>query len=472
MHQLTSDYGAVDLSIGDLSHETDEEAAPKDGKPNPEKPPPNYPTANAKNYCERQGRCNIGCLPGARNTLNKQLMTASLGRFDPKNPTNNIDPTHRHLIIEPLSEVDVITALSDGRYEVSYIQRNKNDLSQVTQKRVTADIVIVAAGCVGTNEIMLRSKQRGTLPNLSDRVGYGFSTNGDYIAFLERTKEWVNLIRGPVTTSFGHFNTRDPKTGGNPDMFHTLEDQGVPPALASVLGEGVPLIRSLAKGNRGRLFVIHAILRWAKKWLFKSIKSFFTNYRERGSIFRSEEEVAGRMMCVVGMGREQSIGRFRLGGPGETALRLERTDGKPFHLDPIYKQIQASLDRLAPIIRDTDDSTSEFINPFLTNTAGAFDATAIAVSHPLGGCVMGRSAADGVVDQFGRVFDKSKTGQRAFYENLYIADASIIPTALGVNPSLTISALALRIVDRIIGGIGAMNPPPGGSSQAGGGSGS
>jgi cholesterol oxidase len=63
---------------------------------------------------------------------------------------------------------------------------------------------------------------------------------------------------------------------------------------------------------------------------------------------------------------------------------------------------------------------------------------------------MAKDATKGVVDQFGRVFDKSKTGERPFYEKLYIADASIIPTALGVNPSLTISTLALRIADKII----------------------
>ena len=63
---------------------------------------------------------------------------------------------------------------------------------------------------------------------------------------------------------------------------------------------------------------------------------------------------------------------------------------------------------------------------------------------------MAHSAAGGVVDEFGHVFDKTKSDTAPFYEGLYIADASIIPTALGVNPSLTISALSLRIVDRII----------------------
>jgi choline dehydrogenase-like flavoprotein len=131
-------------------------------------------------------------------------------------------------------------------------------------------------------------------------------------------------------------------------------------------------------------------------------------------------------------------------------LRLSRADGKKFYDDPIYDAIRRSLARVADTIRDPSDPTSEFVNPFLTNTAGAFDATSIGVSHPLGGCIMGADVTKGTVDEFGRVFDKSKTGAGQFYEKLYVADASIIPTALGVNPTLTISALALRIGDQII----------------------
>jgi choline dehydrogenase-like flavoprotein len=445
MSQLTSDFGAVDLAIGDIT--------PEDTPIGPTEFPANYPGGGPRNYCERQGRCNVGCLPGARHTLNKQLMRAILGTFDaaaPDDPTKDKQPDLPNVSLETLSEVDVINALPGGGYEIQYIQRQEGNLSNTTKKSVTADIVIVAAGCVGTSEIMLRSKQRGTLPNLSDKVGFGFSTNGDYIAFLEKTKERVSLIRGPVTTSYGHFNTTDPATGGDPAKFHTLEDQGIPPALASVAGQGVPLIRSLGKGNQGRLFILHAILRFLWKRLLQSIHAFFTNYRERGDIFRSEEEITANMMCVVGMGREASVGQFRLGKSGETSLRVSRTDGKKFYDDPIFDAIRQSLARTAATLRDPNDPTSEFVNPFLTNTAGAFDATSIGVSHPLGGCIMGADVTKGTVDEFGRVFDKSKTGARPFYEKLYIADASVIPSALGVNPTLTISALALRIGDQII----------------------
>ena len=90
----------------------------------------------------------------------------------------------------------------------------------------------------------------------------------------------------------------------------------------------------------------------------------------------------------------------------------------------------------------------QFFNPFLQKSVDALAPTSVPVAHPLGGCRMAKNAADGVVDEFGRVFDASKAD--AFYDGLYVADAAIVPTALGVNPSLTISALALRIADNII----------------------
>ncbi|MGI8845449.1 MAG: GMC family oxidoreductase [Thermoleophilaceae bacterium] len=448
MRDLTSDYGAVDLSINDLTPETP--FGPND-------PPPNYPVdqSNAKNYCDRQSRCNVGCLPGARHTLNKQLMAAAIGT--PRHP----EPLYEdNLEIKALAEVDVIRALDGRGYEIKFIQRRKEDPSLFDEKTITADIVIVAAGCLGTNEIMLRSKERsGALPNLSDKVGYGFSTNGDYLAFLEKTKMRASIVRGPVTTLFAHFNTDEQGTGENgptgttaPDtsLFHTIEDQGIPPALASVVGEGVPLIKTLSRGNTGEVFIFFAVLRYVKKRVGQYIREFFSNNRRQGAIFRSEEELTSNMMCVVGMGREVANAQFRLGrGKGETTLRVSKPGGAKFCDDPIYKTIEKSLERLAAKLR-LDGSDYRFVNPFLTGVADAARLKSIALSHPLGGCRMANDAQGGVVDEFGRVFDKSKTGEQPFYEGLYIADASIIPTALGVNPSLTISALALRIADKII----------------------
>ena len=442
---LTKDYGLVDLAINDLTPENSPLGLPGEMFPH------NHPQAKETNYCDRQSRCNVGCLPGARHTLNKQLMVATLGKPD------GTPPLFTNLKIEPLCEVDVIRALPDGGYEIQYLQRHADDPSSFDKRTVTADKVIVSAGCLGTNEIMLRSKERQTLPNLSDKVGVGFSTNGDYLSFLEKTKERASLIRGPVTTSFAHFNTVDGTGPGGPtsttqpntELFHTLEDQGIPPAMASVFGEGLPLLQKLVDDGAGGGFLFRAILHYAWKRIPALIKEVWRNNRERADFFKSEEERISNVMCVVAMGRESSLGEFRLGKSGETTLRISKPGGKKFWDDPVYVAIVDSLKQLATKLRP-DGTTFEFFNPFLTATAKAAGADSIALSHPLGGCRMAKSAADGVVDEFGHVFDQTKTGAQPFYEGLYIADASIIPTALGVNPSLTISALSLRIADRLV----------------------
>jgi len=310
----------------------------------------------------------------------------------------------------------------------------------------------LAAGCVGTTELLLRCQQAESIPGLSQRIGYGFSTNGDYIAFLPRTRYRFSLTRGPVTTYFAHFNTPEAGANGDPEKFHTIEDQGIPPAFASLVGVGLPLIRSLSKGRNRHLFLLWAIFLWALKQLKLYVRAPFVNARERQEMFKTEDEIVANMMCVVGIGREAAVGQFRLGGFGQTSLRVKRTDNKEFYEDPIYKDIEESLKALEPHLRadNGDDEKSKFRNPFLSNVFRRFNVDSITLSHPLGGCRMAKDVEHGVVDEYGRVFDERKEDQgQKVYEGLYIADGSIIPTALGVNPSLTISALALRIVDNI-----------------------
>ena len=68
---------------------------------------------------------------------------------------------------------------------------------------------------------------------------------------------------------------------------------------------------------------------------------------------------------------------------------------------------------------------------------------------------MGQSVTTGVVDEWGRVYRQANEQEKAkkgdlYHRGLYIADGSVVPTALGVNPSLTISAVALRAADKIL----------------------
>ena len=468
--ELTTDYGLVDLSINDVTPDDTPLGLPGHTFW------ANHPQEREFNYCERQSRCNVGCLPGARHTLNKQLMRVIFGRperyVEPDAPVgtglHDEKPDLENVIfLKALAEVDVVVPLSDGGYEVRYIQRNPDKTWEYTNEKVSADKVIIAAGCLGTNEIMLRcsAKERNTLPNLSDRVGYGFSTNGDYLAFLNKTDKRASMIRGPVTTSFAHFNSvkgtgpDGPKSETLPDntLFHTLEDQGIPPAFASLFGEGLPLLNQAIKtGDAGPSFLLSAVWKYLKKRLLKLPGEVLRNNLIRADVFKSEEERISNFMCVVAMGRDSSDAQFRLGKKGETPLRISKPGDKKFWEDPIYTAISDSLKRLGKKLRQNEDE--KFYNPFLTSQAKAAGVESIALSHPLGGCRMAKTVADGVVDEFGRVFDKTKAG--GFYDGLYIADASIIPTALGVNPSLTISALSLRVVENLIAENYPLPSPP------------
>src|SRR5262249_21989760 len=130
--QLTPEFGAVDLAINDFD---------------PANPGNQYDSSGAaKNYCERQGRCNVGCLPGARHTLNKQLMAALFGSPSGAPPIFQ----KNELEIAPLVEVDVIAARPEGGYEIRYLQRDRQEPWRTVPGRVTADKVVVAAGCLGT----------------------------------------------------------------------------------------------------------------------------------------------------------------------------------------------------------------------------------------------------------------------------------------------------------------------------------
>ena len=441
MAKLTPEFGAVDLAINDF------DTSPAVNGSNQY----DATTKAAKNYCERQGRCNVGCLPGARHTLNKQLMAASLGAPETNDGYNQAKSPvfqNNELEIAPLVEVDRIVARPQGGYEIHYFQRDEKKPSRKTPGSVTADKVVVSAGCLGTSELLLRSKERGGLPNLSDKTGFGFSTNGDYIAFIEDTTHRMRMTRGPVTNSFAHFNTGKPGTGMDTSKFHNVEDQGIPPAMATFVGAGEKLIRKLSKSHAHVWVVIWALMKWLWKRALHSIRAVFKNYKERQDIYQSDDEVLAQMLCVVAQGRDRADGQFRLGtNRRDTPLRLSRDKDKhDFWDDPIYTEIATTLQRLAPVV----SNTSEFQNPFVNPLTKEFKAEAIAVTHPLGGCRMGKTVADGVCDQFGHVFDKTKTGAAPFYKDLYIADGSIIPTALGTNPSLTITAVSLRIAGQII----------------------
>jgi cholesterol oxidase len=122
----------------------------------------------------------------------------------------------------------------------------------------------------------------------------------------------------------------------------------------------------------------------------------------------------------------------------------DAADGR-VRLTPLFRRLDISWSqhgsrRLFDSMRQTTEELAAAVrgDPFFALDAGPLGK--YITVHPLGGCPMADEADAGVVDSFGRVHG---------YSGLHVADGSIVPTALGVNPSETIAALAERNVERL-----------------------
>lgn len=459
MKPLTPHYGAVDLAINDIEHEP----AGGDGQPSPTR----TKSKLGKNYCERHGRCNVGCLPGAGQTLNKQILQAVYGKltpddFDKAKPQNsNCALKSVTLELRALCEVSHLSETADGRYLIHLRQRPLANPAQNPQPvLISADRVVVAAGTLGSAELLLRSRERSAasggsegLGGLSERLGHGFSPNGDHLALLSGTKERVNSNVGPVTTSVAQFQVDGPKADG----FYQVEDQGIPRALTPLARHGYELLAMLAERHSGLdrflLAISGAVSTFGKVFDWQPRRTTPRQDGEPGDLSEdrpeSEDELGAHIMCIVAQGKDAANGVFRL---ERGQLRMEREDGLRFHQDPIYTPMRQTLADFAKQLLPKDKRGS-FVSPLTDAVIPGFEPVVL-TSHPLGGCAMADSAAQGVVDATGRVFRVGGAGgagsAAALYPGLYVADGSVIPCALGVNPSLTISAVALSVADRIL----------------------
>lgn len=377
-----------------------------------------YDYAN-KPICERQGRCLLGCLPAARHTLNKTLLNQlSLSATDPT------------FLVRPLSEVDYIRALpNSGGYEVVY-----HDVSDESQHSVTAPQVILAAGCLGSSEILLRSANKGL--QVSNKIGSQFSCNGDFAGFAVNIAPTVKVngadtpnpvwpayaTRGPINTV--HVPFRDGKLQIN------VEDCTIPAMLAA----GVRLaLDVLDKGTSHPHFK-----KLSGIWTGRALSDLLPLIPdpEKAKSFETESEMLMDVFFFNTQGTDTARGQFGLDDGERLTLNFPQN---ALANDPVFQKAEEIMKAMAQAMG------GEFKTSFLWD---GFTKKRIITVHPLGGCPMGNSSSDGVVDKDGQVF-KTTSGSSDVYKGLRVMDASIIPGALAVNPTLTIVAQCLRIAQQL-----------------------
>jgi len=357
--------------------------------------------------CVLCGDCVSGCNHRAKNTV---LM--------------NYLPDARNHGAQIFTRVAVKSVeRSDGKWLVHYqnVETGQEAFDSPTDF-VSADVVVLAAGALGSTEVLLRSKGAG-LP-LSDQVGRRFSGNGDVLGFAYNADREVNGIGfgerspagrepvGPCIT--GIIDLRDTPTL---DEGMVIEEGAVPggidgfmPALlagaAALVGRDTD--PGLADELKEKAREAESLLLGAHHGAVHNTQTFLVMaHDESGGELRLEDD------------------RLRIHWPGVGA-------------EKIFAEIDRKLDEASAALGAT-----YVRDPIWTKLLGQ----GLITVHPLGGCPMGADGEHGAVDHKGRVFSAAQ-GEEV-HDGLYVSDGAIVPVPLGVNPLFTISALAERCCELI-----------------------
>ncbi len=351
------------------------------GEPGREVPDPYFGGEGpSRTGCTRCGACMVGCRVGAKNTLLKNYLWFA---------------ERRGATVLPDREVVEIRPLGDGTGRDGYAVTTQRPGAWLDRdvRTITAKGVVVSAGALGTNRLLLRCKTGGALPRLSDRLGELVRTNSESILAItlpdDATQPWFDVAISASIHPDADTHIEFCTYGRHGDFMSLL--------LAPLTGRGTRVTRPLK--------LLGAILRhplralrglWPAGWSRRSLVLLVMQSSDNAIAFRPSR------------------------GPLGFRLRTEQDRARP---NPTFIPVANAV---AEWLAERTGGTAH---------SSVFEATMNipTTAHILGGAVIGADASRGVVDARLRAFG---------YEDLLIVDGSTMPANPGVNPSLSITALA------------------------------
>lgn len=332
--------------------------------------------------CIKCGDCMSGCKHNAKNTIDKNYLWLA---------------RKRGVQVHPEHEVTDIIPLPDGGYRVEA----KVPGRWFSRKRTvhTAEQVVLSAAALGTQKLLHRNKATGNLSDVSDRLGELTRTNSEAILGARRLDAEVD---GEKDLSHGV------AIGSS---FHPDEHTHVEPVR---YGKGSNLIglgeTVMTDGDTGRP-------RWLE-WL----RQLVIHRKHVRELFRIKGWAQKTIIVLVMQTLDNSISTYLRRTPFGTYLssRLGHGEANPTWI-PVGNQVA----------REVADRIDGFPGSTITDSLFNIPSTA----HFIGGCPIGDSPESGVIDPYHRVYG---------HPGLHVADGSAITANLGVNPSLTITAMSER----------------------------
>ncbi|WP_394822638.1 GMC oxidoreductase [Pendulispora albinea] len=345
--------------------------------------------------CTSCGGCMVGCRYEAKNTLDKNYLYLAEKRG-------------AEVIAE--SKVIDIRPRPAGGYELT-LERSMGLSRPRRTMRVKG--VVVSAGSFGTVELLMGCKERGSLPDISPQLGNFVRTNSEALLAVRSRRNDVDYSRGIAITSGAFVD----------DKTH-IEIVRYPAG-----SDSMSLLTTLLTGGGG------SIPRWLR-WLGNMVRHPLQFLRVHVPF-----GWAKRTAILLVMQPVDNYLRYRMRRrwfwPFSRKLDTAIEGGKAV---PVYIPM---ANRVAQqMAKKMDGIGQSGLLEVLFNKAST--------AHILGGCPIGLTPDDGAVDPKSRLFG---------YEDIYVVDGSIVPANLGVNPSLTITAMAEHAMSHVPPKPGAVQKP-------------
>ena len=329
--------------------------------------------------CTMSGHCMVGCRDGGKNSLDRNYLHLAEG-----------------LGAEIVPEQKVIDVTRDENGDYVVTSRKTTGLYRGKKTTTRARGIVFAAGVIGTLDLLMRCKEKGSLPGLSARLGHVVRTNSEVLAGVTSKKNQQHSLGISITSSVFVNDTthielvRYPKGSDVMAVFAGLMTDGggkIPRPLRffwNVARHPLQFLRLRIPINWGRNSVILLVM--------QTLDNYLTVSR-------------GRRWWAF----------FRKG-------LISKNGGKkiPTYIPEANQAVRGMAERMDAIPQNA--ITEVLFNIPMT-------------AHILGGCIIGQNRDHGVIDKYHRVFG---------YDNMYVTDASAVSANMGVNPSLTITAMAER----------------------------
>ena len=374
--------------------------------------------------CNLCGDCATGCNQGAKNSLDTNLLVKAFQLGVEIYTGATVRDFH------PINDSSAGWCINVAHTK-KQLQKREGLPTKINTKKI-----ILAAGTLGTTEILMRSQS--TSLTFSDHLGKRFSANGDMLSAIFDQKDIVNAIAnenkapnsryvGPTITSMIDLRDKPPHL--------LIQEITVPSPLHQIFEDVTSTLNSVS-----------------------NLTTMDTDTHTQGHLYKDPQAVDSNAIkhtaAYVVMGDD--------GAQGSLQWHKDNTnDAIQVHWPSLsnHNIFHKQITTLKELLTTSKIGGTLLTNPMwqLTSTPQKNKGPLLTV-HPLGGCVMADNYSSGVVNHMGQVFDSKNN--TTVHEGLVVLDGAIIPSALGANPALTIAAVSIRAIQRLIKAWGLTAVPP------------